>query len=125
MEKENIVKKAIELLEKGEAEPYNIADFTHDENLATDVRRLFLERKYRTELKNISKGVELKNISKGVIDFNDASNRNIENAIGAVQLPVGYAEILVNGTYLKGLKPLFLATTEGKELSSAHASLRK
>jgi len=83
MEKENIVKKAIELLEKGEAKPYNIADFTHDENLATEVRRLFLERKY---------GTELKNISKGVIDFNDASNRNIENAIGAVQLPVGYTE---------------------------------
>jgi len=100
-EKENI----LEMLERGVIKLYQIGELSGDENLATEIRRAFLERKY---------SIKLEKIAEHIIDFNDANNRNIENAIGAVQIPLGFVEIHVNGEYLNGLKPLFLATTEGR-----------
>jgi len=104
-DKEAVIAKALSMLEKGEIKPYRLEEVTHDEGLATEARRRYIERK---------RNVKLVHVSRSSIDFNDATNRNIENAIGAVQVPVGYAEILVNGTYLSGTTPIFLATTEGK-----------
>ena len=97
--------RILEMLKRGEIKPYQIGELAGDENLAAEIRREFLEIKY---------SIKLEKISEHIIDFNDASNRNIENAIGAVQMPLGFVEIQVNGEYLHGLKPLFLATTEGK-----------
>jgi len=97
--------KILGMLERGEIKLYQIGELSGDENLATEIRRAFLERKY---------SIKLEKIAEHIIDFNDANNRNIENGIGAVQVPLGFVEIQVNGEYLNGLKPLFLATTEGR-----------
>jgi hydroxymethylglutaryl-CoA reductase (NADPH) len=97
--------KILERLERSEIKLYQIGELSGDENLATEIRRAFLERKY---------SIKLEKIAEHIIDFNDANNRNIENAVGAVQVPLGFVEIQVNGEYLNDLKPLFLATTEGR-----------
>jgi hydroxymethylglutaryl-CoA reductase (NADPH) len=97
--------KILEMLKRSEIKLYQIGELSGDENLATEIRRAFLERKY---------SIKLEKIAEHIIDFNDANNRNIENAVGAVQVPLGFVEIQVNGKYLNGLKPLFLATTEGR-----------
>ena len=97
--------KILEMLKRSEIKLYQIGELSGDENLAAEIRRAFLERKY---------SIKLEKIAEHIIDFNDANNRNIENGIGAVQVPLGFVEIQVNGEYLNGLKLLFLATTEGR-----------
>ena len=78
----------------------------NDSAIATSVRRAALEKKY---------GVALSAIGSSVIDWNDAISRNIENPIGAIQIPLGCAgELMVNGNYAKGSYPILLATTEGR-----------
>ncbi|MEM3791387.1 MAG: hydroxymethylglutaryl-CoA reductase [Candidatus Micrarchaeaceae archaeon] len=76
-------------------------------NEAAEARACYIEKKYGANLTKVKKGIE-------VMDFGDAENRNIENAVGSVQIPVGFVEIRVNGTKGSGIKPIFLATTEGK-----------
>jgi hydroxymethylglutaryl-CoA reductase (NADPH) len=93
-------------LERGEVKLYEIDKEVGDSNRAARIRRAFLEKKM---------GVELKNIGSTSIDFNDATNRNIENPIGAVQVPLGYCgDLNMNGEYAKGSYPVLLATTEGR-----------
>ncbi len=78
----------------------------NDSTEATRVRKRFLEKKF---------GVELKHIGSTTININDAINRNIENPIGATQVPLGYAgDIKVNGDSANGNYPVLLATTEGR-----------
>jgi hydroxymethylglutaryl-CoA reductase (NADPH) len=104
MEKdEEIIKKMM----KDEIKLREVENFTdNDSNRATKIRRSYLEKKY---------SVKLENTSKSTIDFNDALNRNIENPIGATQIPLGFAgELKVNGDYAKGYYPILLATTEGR-----------
>jgi hydroxymethylglutaryl-CoA reductase (NADPH) len=104
MEKdEEIIKKMM----KGEIKLREVETFTdNDSSKATNLRRMYLEKKY---------GIKLENISRNTIDFNDALNRNIENPIGATQVPLGFAgELKVNGDYAKGYYPILLATTEGR-----------
>ena len=100
---EELVKKLI----KGKIKLRELEKYTNNNsNEATRIRRLFLEKKYK---------VKLENIGKTVIDFNDALNRNIENPVGATQVPLGFAgELKVNGDYAKGFYPILLATTEGR-----------
>src|SRR3990170_818772 len=103
MEKdEEIIKKMV----KDEIKLREVEKFTNnDSNKATNLRRLYLEKKY---------GIKLENTGKSTIDFNDAFNRNIENPIGATQIPLGFAgDLKVNGNYVKGNYPILLATTEG------------
>ncbi len=97
----------IEKLMKGEIKLREVEKFTdNDSNVATNIRRRYLEKKYN---------IDLKNIGGSSIDFNDAFNRNIENPIGSTQLPLGFAgELNVNGNYAKGDYPILLATTEGR-----------
>lgn len=98
--------KLVEDLLKGALKPYKLDELTQDPNIATEIRRRYIERAYSTGLEHVG---------SSTIDFSDAVNRNIENPIGAAQVPVGFIEILVNGDYVKGEKrPVFLATTEGK-----------
>ena len=97
----------VEKLMKGEIKLREVEKFTdNNSNKATDIRRMYLEKKYN---------INLKNIGNSSIDFNDAFNRNIENPIGATQLPLGFGgELKVNGNYAKGTYPIILATTEGR-----------
>jgi hydroxymethylglutaryl-CoA reductase (NADPH) len=97
----------VEKLMKNEIKLREVEKFTdNDSNLATNIRRMYLEKKYKTNLENIG---------KGSIDFNDAFNRNIENPIGTTQIPLGFAgELKVNGTHANGSYPIILATTEGR-----------
>jgi len=97
----------VEKLMKGEIKLREVEKFTdNDSNKATNIRRLYLEKKYN---------INLKNIGGSNIDFNDAFNRNIENPIGATQLPLGFAgELKIDGNYAKGNYPILLATTEGR-----------
>ena len=97
----------IEKLMKGKIKVREVETQTNnDSNEATKIRREFLEKKY---------GIKLENIGKTTIDFNDTLNRNIENPIGATQVPLGFAgELKVNGDYAKGFYPILLATTEGR-----------
>jgi len=99
---EELIKKLLD----GKIKLREIENFVKDNNEAAMVRRTFLEKKF---------GVKLGNIGKTSIDFNDALNRNIENPIGATQIPLGFAgELKIKGDYAKGVYPILLATTEGR-----------
>ena len=76
------------------------------------------------ELRNIAveelTGASLGHIRNYTIDPEPVSQRNIENMIGVVQVPVGIAGPLrVNGEYATGDFYLPLATTEGALVASA------
>jgi len=76
------------------------------------------------ELRNIAveklTGTSLHNLRNYTIDPEPVSQRNIENMIGVVQVPVGIAGPLrVNGEYAIGDFYLPLATTEGALVASA------
>jgi len=102
MKEEEIIEKLME----GEIKIREVEKYVKDSNEATRIRRVFLEKKY---------GVKLDNTGKTSIDFNDALNRNIENPVGATQVPLGFAgELKINGEFAKGSYPILLATTEGR-----------
>lgn len=102
MEKEKIVAQ----LDNGELKLHEIDDAVGDTKVAAEVRRSYLEKKY---------GQKLEHIAMTSIDFEDSINRNIENPIGAVQVPLGFGgELKINGEYANGIYPVLLATTEGR-----------
>ena len=69
------------------------------------LRRAFLERQ---------KEISLEHVSVYSFDAEAAAKKNIENLIGAIQIPLGVAgEIPIRGEYAKGNYYLPLATTEG------------
>jgi len=79
---------------------------------AIRVRREFIEQETKTSLANI-----------GIfsIDIDRVVQRNCENMIGTVQVPVGVAgPLVVNGDYAKGAFWLPLATTEGALVASVN-----
>jgi hydroxymethylglutaryl-CoA reductase (NADPH) len=83
-----------------------------DANKAAEARRQYLEK---------AVGVRLENIGKTIIDLNTVVGRNIENVIGAVQIPVGVAgPLLVKGDYANGYFYVPLATTEGALVASVN-----
>ncbi|MCI4446368.1 MAG: hydroxymethylglutaryl-CoA reductase (NADPH) [Pyrobaculum sp.] len=83
-----------------------------DANKAAEARRQYLEKTI---------GVRLENIGKTIIDLNTVVGRNIENVIGAVQIPVGVAgPLLVRGDYANGYFYVPLATTEGALVASVN-----
>jgi hydroxymethylglutaryl-CoA reductase (NADPH) len=83
-----------------------------DANKAAEARRQYLEK---------AVGVKLENIGKTIIDLNTVVGRNIENVIGAVQVPVGVAgPLLVKGDYANGYFYIPLATTEGALVASVN-----
>ncbi|RLG24126.1 3-hydroxy-3-methylglutaryl-CoA reductase, partial [Methanosarcinales archaeon] len=66
-------------------------------------------------------GVRLQHISRFSIDASSVVGRNIENMIGAVQVPLGIAgPIHVKGEYANGDYYLPLATTEGALVASVN-----
>ncbi len=99
-------------IDKGELKLHELDRFLGDSNRATEVRRAYLERRI---------GARLDNVGKTVIDFNTVVGRNIENTIGAVQVPIGIAGPLrVIGDYADGLYYIPLATTEGALVASVN-----
>jgi hydroxymethylglutaryl-CoA reductase (NADPH) len=99
-------------LERGEVSLSKLEEVLGNANLAVLARRRFLERKL-----NIS----LSGIASTILDFEELYGHNIENAIGAVQIPVGIAGPLrVNGDYAKGDFYVPLATTEGALVASVN-----
>jgi len=81
-------------------------------NLSTLVRRLALER---------LTGTTLASIGSTIIDYEEIKNRNAENVIGAVQVPVGVAGPLrISGRWARGDFYVPLSTTEGALIASVN-----
>lgn len=83
-----------------------------DKDTAAKLRRAFLE---------VQKDVSLDHISVYSFNTEAVAKKNIENLIGAVQVPLGIAgEIIIKGEYADGTYYLPLATTEGALVASVN-----
>ena len=102
--KNNNIKEILDKLNKGKLKLHELSKLI-DEKTAAEIRRKYLHQRYNTTFNYID---------KTVIDLDDAAKRNISNLIGAVQVPLGFVEININGDYAKGRNLIFLATTEGR-----------
>lgn len=108
VDKEEIISKLL----SGELKLYEIDKFTESTREAVDIRREFLEKKYK---------IQLTNIANYSLDMGEAQKRNIENPIGAIQIPVGLAGPLkINGINTQGEFYVPLATTEGALVASVN-----
>lgn len=103
-----------ELLEKlisGEI-PLRKIDAYTDKDTAVRLRKCAIEK---------MEGVKFEHIQNYTIDAESATKRNIENMIGAIQVPLGIAgAIKVNGEYANDEFMLPLATTEGALVASTN-----
>jgi len=103
------IEEVVEKIIKGEIE-FHEADDLLEANAAVVARRMALERIL---------GISLSSIGSTIIDYAEIKNRNIENMIGGVQVPLGVAGPLkVIGDYAKGDFFIPLATTEGALVAS-------
>lgn len=108
VDKEEIISKLL----SGELKLYEIDKFTENTQEAVDIRREFLEEKYK---------IQLTNIANYSLNMEEAQKRNIENPIGAIQIPVGLAGPLkINGINTQGEFYVPLATTEGALVASVN-----
>ncbi|MEB3846355.1 MAG: 3-hydroxy-3-methylglutaryl-CoA reductase, partial [Desulfurococcales archaeon] len=97
-------------IERGEVSLSRLERVLGNPNLAALVRRVYLERRL---------GISLSSIASTILDFEELYGRNIENPIGAVQVPVGIVGPLrVEGEYARGEFYVPLATTEGALVAS-------
>lgn len=104
---EEVVNKAV----NGEIELHEI-DNLLDANAAMVARRMALEK-----ILNIS----LPAIGSTILDYSEIKNKNTENMIGAIQIPVGVVGPLkVEGDYARGLFYVPIATTEGALIASVN-----
>ena len=103
----NIVERVI----KGEIQLHEIDNFL-EANAAMVARRLAIERLTNSNLPSIG---------STILDYAEIKNRNAENVIGAVQVPMGViGPLRVNGDYAKGEFYVPLATTEGALIASVN-----
>lgn len=108
MTKEEIIEKLI----NGELKLHQIENHTDSVDEAVDIRRRFAEK--------IS-GARLHHLSHYALDLAEALKRNIENPIGAVQIPVGLAGPLqINGEHAQDDFYVPLATSEGALVASVN-----
>ncbi|WNY26982.1 hydroxymethylglutaryl-CoA reductase (NADPH) [Methanolapillus ohkumae] len=111
---EKLTKEEQELLCKmvsGEISLRKIEEFLGKDDSAK-LRRAFLESE---------KNVSLDHISTYTFDSGQVGKKNVENMIGAIQLPLGVAgEIIIHGEYAAGKYYLPLATTEGALVASVN-----
>ncbi len=106
------LEELVEKVVRGEVKLHELDRILGNANLAALVRRLALEK---------MTGTSLTAIGSTILDFVELVGRNIENPIGAVQIPVGVAGPLrVNGMYAKGDFYIPLATTEGALVASVN-----
>ncbi len=110
---EERIEELAERVAKGEIKFYEVEEYTDgDSEMATEVRRRAVEK---------LTGARLKHLGEYTIDANRAMDKNIENMIGAVQIPVGIAGPLrVRGEYADGEYYVPLATTEGALVASVN-----
>lgn len=95
----------------GRLKLHEIERFTNHNNAVT-TRRTAIEKICETNLSNLG---------KYTISEEPLYGRNIENMIGAVQIPVGIVEnLLVKGKYAKGRFYIPMATTEGALVASVN-----
>lgn len=105
-------REIIDKLVKGDIKLHEIEKHTENADQAVAIRRKFAEE--------IS-GAELKNISNYSINMELASKKNIENPIGAIQIPLGIAGPLkVKGDHADGEFYVPLATSEGALVASVN-----
>lgn len=105
-------KEIIEKLNSGEIRLHEIEKFTENANIATDIRRKFIEEKTDTKLEHIG---------QYSIDMTETAKKNIENQIGTIQVPVGVVGPIVINTDEKQIETYApLATTEGALLASVN-----
>lgn len=105
-------REIIDKIKKGEIKLREIEKYTDNIDQAVTIRRKFIEEVSNSKIEHLS------NYS---IDMEAASKKNIEQPIGAIQIPVGIAGPLkVNGDYAKGEFYVPLATTEGALLASVN-----
>ena len=108
MDKEEIVKKLV----NGELKFYQAEEVAPTRKEAVEARRAAVEQ---------LTGVRLDNVGIYSYDAETVTKKNIENAIGAIQVPVGVAGPLkVNGEYAMGDFYVPLATTEGALVASVN-----
>lgn len=108
MEKDEIIQKLL----NGEMKLYQIDKYTKDATEALNIRREFIGAKTDSNLTNMG---------SYTLDMNQAMQKNIENPIGTIQIPIGVAGPLkINGE--KGSKDYYipLATSEGALLASVN-----
>ncbi len=102
--------EVVDKLVRGEIKMHEADKALGNSNAGALARRLALERMY---------GVSLSSIGSTILDFEELVGRNIENPIGAVQVPVGVVGPLrVEGEYAHGEYYVPLATTEGALVAS-------
>lgn len=77
---------------KGEVKAHELGALLGSEEKAAGVRRAYLRKRY---------GAALERVANAGMDYEDASSRNIENIIGAAQVPLSYVEISVSGDYTR------------------------
>ena len=106
------VEEVAEKIARGELKMHEADRVLRNANAAALARRLALER---------LTGASLSSIGSTILDFEELVGRNIENPIGAVQVPVGVAGPLrVEGEYARGEFYIPLATTEGALVASVN-----
>jgi hydroxymethylglutaryl-CoA reductase (NADPH) len=104
----------LEKLQAGELQLYELEDHTDAETAAT-VRRQFLAAETDTDLDALG--------DYG-LDPTQASGSNIENMVGATQIPLGVAgPVTIDGSAANGEYYLPLATTEGALVASINRGL--
>jgi len=103
-------REIIDKLKAGEIKLREIEKYTDNIDQAVAIRRKFIEEVSNSKIEHLS------NYS---IDMESASKKNIEQPIGAVQIPVGIAGPLkINGDYAQGEFYIPLATSEGALIAS-------
>ncbi len=106
------LEKVVEKLIRGEAKFHEAGRLLGNENAGALARRLALEKMH---------GINLSSIGSTILDFEELVGRNIENPIGAIQIPVGVVGPLrIEGDYAKGDYYVPLATTEGALVASVN-----
>ncbi len=112
-----VVEELAEKVARGEVKLHQVEKHVGgSSNLATLVRRRALEKRLN---------VHLTSLASTILDFDELVGRNIENPIGAVQIPVGVAgPLLVQGEYAHGEYFIPLATTEGALVASVNRGCR-
>jgi len=111
----NEIEEAAEKVARGELELHKIDEIL-EANAAMVARRLAIEK---------ITGKGLPSIGSTIIDYEEIKNRNAENVIGAVQIPLGVAGPLrIEGEYAKGMFYVPLATTEGALIASVNRGMK-
>ena len=87
-----------------------------DAKNAVDARRQFIEKSTTTKLESIG---------SSSLDYSAITNKNAENVIGFMQMPIGVAgPLLVKGRHARGNFYVPMATTEGALIASVNRGMK-